>query len=420
MNRSVWARTGIAAAVVLMSAMGHVGVANAAEGDTLSLKIANALRSDRLFMRAGAIFVNVKTKSGDTRDVDGPNGSVATKAELTQLAAAGDNSIRDSLVANGVPLNQASTVASALKRDGTGIPLIVRDMTRLGVNQLGTPPGIKGQAAESMGTAGFSLGYYLNDEHSWAFEAYVLAAPLSTSVTARGATTVRIDAEASPEFEYAKPFGLEGQKILSTKLLPPTVTFGHYWGGKEAKFRPYTGVAAMYAIFYDTKASESLNQYVGGSNPGDTTASIKNTFGYGPMLGFKYQFADTWHLSMNVGHVKLKTKATLTTRNSNLNASTPAIQDLGKPNFSVAATDESGNPLPLPTSLADTIVTAEKVYGPDGNIPGRQIIAQQGGVTAVTTRAVQYLRGKVGDTYSRETETSLSNTILMLSVGTSF
>lgn len=413
MNRSVWARTGIAAAVMLMTAVGHVGVAHAAEGDSLSLKLANALRSDRLFMRAGAIFVKVKTESGDTKDVSGPNGSVATKAELTQLALPSDNTIRDSLVARGFVTNQARAIANLLKADA-GIPLLLKDMTALGIDQLGTPPGIKGAASESMGTAGFSVGYYLGDEHSWVVEAYVLAAPLSTSVTAQRAPTVRVDG-GPPAFEYLKPFGLDGQKILTTRLLPPTVMFGRYWGSKDAKFRPYTGLAAMYAIFSATKASESLNQYVGGSNPGDTTASIKNAFGFGPMLGFKYQLDDSWHVSMNVGHVKLKTKATLTTRNSNLDGNTPAIQDLGKPGFS-AAPDEFGN---FQNSLADTILSAEATYGPDGT-PAKASIAGQGGITAITTRAVQFLRGNVGSTYSRETETKLSNTIFMLSVGTSF
>ena len=328
MNRSVWARSGIAAAVLCVTAVGHVGVAHAEEGDSLSLKIANALRSDRLFMRAGAIFVNVKTESGDTKDVAGPNGSVATKAELTQLYQSADTNIRDSLIARGLTPQQAGSIATNLKNSGRGIPLIVADMTALGVDQLGTPPGIKGEASESMGTAGFSVGYHLSDEHTWVVEAYVLAAPISTSVTARGVSTVRINSDGLEQFEYIKPFGLEGQKILSTRLLPPTIMFGRYWGEKNAKFRPYTGLAAMYAVFYGTKASEALNQYVGGSNPGDTTASIKNAFGFGPMLGFKYQFADSWHVSMNVGHVKLKTKATLTTRNSNFTKDTPAIQDL--------------------------------------------------------------------------------------------
>jgi hypothetical protein len=41
------------------------GQAFAAEGDSLSLKIASALQ-DRMFMRASVLAVKVKTKSGDS------------------------------------------------------------------------------------------------------------------------------------------------------------------------------------------------------------------------------------------------------------------------------------------------------------------------------------------------------------------
>ena len=89
-----------------------------------------------------------------------------------------------------------------------------------------------------------------------------------------------------------------------------------------------TGAMAMYAVFFDTKATPVLNDYVGGSNPGDTTVSIKNAFGAGPVLGFKMNLNDTWHLSLNVGHVKLKTTATIIRMAVRTPGITPAANSL--------------------------------------------------------------------------------------------
>jgi hypothetical protein len=419
MNRSVWARTGIAAAVVLMSAVGHVGVANAAEGDSLSLKIANALRSDRLFMRAGAIHVKVKTKSGDTYDVTGP---VITKADLDALTAPSNNDLKNSLLASGVPLATANFLSSNAGLKGSnGLKLIVNQMTDLGIEALGSPPGIKGVAEKSMNTAGFSLGYYLDDDYHWAVEAYVLAAPLSTSVSAAGRPTVRQDPDG---ISYLRPFGLEGQKIIETKLLPPTVLFGRYWGSKENRFQPYTGAVAMYAIFYKTKATEALNSYVGGSNPGDTTVSLKNAFGVGPSIGFKYNLDDTWHVNFNLSSVKLKTQATIVTRNTLITQKTGAKEDYGLP-ATLFANDPGG--LLAGGSVSDTIETGEITYGigassdPAAATARQKLVASLGGVTAIATKAIAYSKGQQDlGTFVRKNETTLNSTIFMLSVGKTF
>jgi outer membrane protein len=169
--------------------------------------------------------------------------------------------------------------------------------------------------------------------------------------------------------------------------------------------RPYTGVAAMYAIFYDTKATQTLNSYVGGSNPGDTTVSLKNTFGLGPMLGVKYSFDDTWHASFNVGSVKLKTVATLTTRNSFIKTGDAIIQDLGE--------------------LAVPIAAGESLYGgaPCGvnSQSVCDVVRANGGLTTLVSKAISNERGgnSLG-TFVRKTETELTNTIFMLSVGRTF
>jgi outer membrane protein len=396
------------------------GQAFAAEGDSLSLKIATALQ-DRMFMRASVLAVKVKTKSGDTYDVTGP---VLTRADVAAIQAPTTISattpstqataIRDLLIQQGYTAANAVSVARKVSDKNLGLGLLLESMDVQGVAELGTPPGIKGEAKKNMATAGFSLGYYLDDGFRWAVETFVLAAPLSTSVTAHGNSTWRTNNEIG---DYLLPFGLEGQKIISSKILPPTLMIGRYWGAPGARFQPYTGLMAMYAIFYDTRASEALNSYVGGSTPGSTTVSLKNTFGAGPMVGFKYEMNDAWHVGLSVGSVRLKTVATLTTRNTLFTKSSGAIQDFGFPANSDLAS------FGLVNSVSGTIQTGETTFESPGAVTPRvaQIVTANGGLTSLVSKAVAFSRGQSDlGTYVRKNETTLDSTILMMSVGYKF
>jgi len=426
MNGSTWAKSGAKSVAKsgVLAALCSVGLMNgqafAAEGDSLSLKIASALQ-ERTFMRASVLAVKVKTKSGDTYDVTGP---VLTRADVAAIQApttisattpsAQATAIRDLLIQQGYTVANAVSVARKVSDKSLGLGLLLESMDVQGVAEMGTPPSIKGEAKKNMATAGFSLGYYLDDGFRWAVETFVLAAPLSTSVTAHGNSTWRTNNEIG---DYLLPFGLEGQKIISSKILPPTLMIGRYWGAPGARFQPYTGLMAMYAIFYDTKASEALNSYVGGSTPGSTTVSLKNTFGAGPMVGFKYEMNDAWHVGLSVGSVRLKTVATLTTRNTLFTKSSGAIQDFGFPANSDLAS------FGLVNSVSGTIQTGETTFESPGAVTPRvaQIVTANGGLTSLVSKAVAFSRGQSDlGTYVRKNETTLDSTILMMSVGYKF
>jgi outer membrane protein len=429
MNRQGWSRACVSAAASLVMGLTAVG-ARAEGGDTLSLKIASALRSDRLFVRAGAIFVKIKTKSGDTKDITGPvittqelknvfYNKTDDDGELAAILAKYPTVNFDVLPGTARPIDvlyeafsrqpdpqpgRPNKVFGGILDETFGLPLLTKYLDANGLDGIGTPPGISGVASPETGTAGVSLGYYLTDDHTWLVETYVLAAPLSTSVSIRGQAPVlgsanQVEEDANGNVKY-RPIAIDGQKIITSKLLPPSLMLGRYWGDKTWKFRPYTGAMAMYSIFYDTKATQTLNSYVGGSNPGDTTVSIKNTFGVGPVLGFKYQHDDTWHASLNVGHVKLKTVATLTTRNTFIKSGDAILKDLG--------------------AIGGLIGTGEKAYTDPGCSLGVscKVVVANGGLTSLISKGVAAERGSSNlGTYVRKTETELTSTIFMLSVG---
>jgi outer membrane protein len=419
---------------VLMAAVAAAwaqpSLAQSSTDDPLALKLANAVSPDRFFVRAGVIGVKIKTESGDAYDVTGP---LVTRAELQAMVDT--NVIIDAMVANGVsnadPDDSDTTTAGAIQQaltdDVKGIPNIIKSMDARNLTALGAPRGVKAIAKESVGTAGISLGMFLDDEYKWAVEAYVLAVPPKASVNIAGPSLRRTNASGSAQ--TVQPFPLQGQKIIDTKLFPPLLMLGRYWGNKDSRFRPYTGVIGMYAMFYDTKATDALNYFVGGQNPGDTTVSFKNTFGMGPMLGGKFQINDNWHVNLNIGHVKLKTVGTLVTRNTLLTQKTTGVFAYGDdPSLPTTTT---GN------SITSTLQVAELAYWGTPEEPqvlnnfDPSVADKFDSVRSIVSRVVAYQRhiAAGGDpdvapesqgTFVRKSEATLKNTLFMLSVGRTF
>jgi outer membrane protein len=424
MNRFVWSRSALAIAVSACAAL-LPGLAHAEEStpteDSLSLKIANALRPDRFFVRAGVIGVKIKTKSSDTVDVTGP---VMTKWEVGNAFVSGETLTNKDYTNINWKLNEADSDELQTSRlsgwqlvatGSVGAGAIADKIVGVG---LGTPAGITGKAADSAGTAGISLGYFLDDEYKWAVEAYVLAAPLSSSVIASGSADYYSKVNGRIVSSRA-PLSIDGTKIIKTKIVPPLVMFGRYWGDKDARVRPYTGAIAMYAIFTNSTVSDYMNTYVGGSNPGDTTVSMRNTFGMGPMVGVQVKGWGGWHANLNVGNVKLRTQVMLTTRNTMITEATPVVNELGKISYDIA----SGGRI-----VVNTVNGDPATYG-DLNA----IIAQNGGVTGMISKGVAADRaagrtesgvatgdGQTLGTYTRKADAALNNTMFMLSVGRSF
>jgi len=318
MKFSALSRTGFAVALsaVLASMMAP---AQAETVDSIFAKVSPSVR-DRMFFRLNYVYANVKTTSGDAYDVTGP---VLRPNDIQDyLIGPGYNS---AFFANSARTTNFKTRYGLL--DAVS-PAIGDDATAGFTNEangLGTPNGIKGKSQENVGTPVLSVGYYLSDDFSWFFEALVLAAPLKVTVQGDGVNGSGL------------PNGINGKDIIKLKMLPPIGIVGYYFGSKEDVIRPFAGLGASYAMFFDARATETLNAYQGGASAGDTTINIKNVFGVGPFLGFKAQVTDSWHLGLSVGKLKYKTEATLTTRNTTINSSTGVLRDYGP--YAVAGID---------------------------------------------------------------------------------
>lgn len=333
---------------------------------------------DRLFWRLDYIRANVKSTVGAVRDVSGP---VVAKGEISRLKnkpdaffydAAGNvqyTKRNDLITGDPVQLiGQSFTTPGDTLDDALGED--VKNGFKCQAAGLGSPCNMRARGQAMIGTPAISVGYFLGDDHTWAVEAFVLAKPIEVSIYGDG------------------PNQLNGKEIITTKLLPPVVKFGRYFGGKEAKIRPYVGLLGSYAIFYDTEATKNLNNYVGGSSAKDTTINLKNVMGFGLMLGAEASVGDGWNVGLNVGKIRYRTTATITTRNTRIDNDTPATKDYG--NYALNA-----------------IKVGEDEIG-TGKIMCALAKAKNGSTDC-----------NLG-TYRRESSNILDNTLFVLSVGRSF
>lgn len=370
-----YSRMGRAALAVVAGACGLIGPAHAAEaGDSIFSQVAPPMR-DRLFMRLGYVHVDIKTTSGQAYDV---TGNVVNKGDLIDYASQSPELNPGGLACGTVGLS--AFVRNICSNGAT----LDRALDNAGLTGLGAPEGIRARSATTAGTPAISVGYHFSDDYAWTVEAYVLAKPITQKIYGDGLNVT------------GAPNGINGKHIITTDLLPPTFLFGRYFGGREARFKPFLGLAAQYAIFFDTKATSTLNDFQGGANPGDTTVSIKNTFGFGPSVGVQYAINDDWHVSLNIAKVRLKTDATLTTRNTTITSESAVLAD-------------------YPQDVLDAIASAQSL--PVGFQPF--ITRTMQALVAGRNRELGTNDTSLG-TFVRKQETKLDNTMFMLSIGRTF
>lgn len=357
--------------------------------DGLFSKIEPSLR-ERAFMRLNYIHVNVKTTSGDAYDVTGP---VVARGDLGRWLGSGSGytSMFNSGSGTTVPAFfygiAGNGLDAAMVNDG-------RNANCPSLQQgLGTPCGVRAKSDTTVGTPAISVGFFLDQQMNWVLEAFLLAAPIKAEVYGDG------------------PNALNGRKIIETKLLPPTVVLGRYFGSANSRIRPFVGLGGSYALFMDTRATQALNTYQGGGSSDDTTVSIKNALGFGPFFGVKGQLDDDWHISLNVGKLRYKTDATLVTRNTTIVSGAEVLKDYG-PEVT-RANNTTIEALPQrPTTVAVT-------GSPDGFVAGQAV----GGVTGLICDLAKSKYGRNDcnlGTFVRKQSTTLDNTLFMLSVGRRF
>jgi outer membrane protein len=120
-----------------------------------------------------------------------------------------------------------------------------------------------------------------------------------------------------------------GEKIASTKHLPPTVTLNYYMNDAASKFQPFIGLGFNYTVFFEEKVTSNLDNdavidvLARSANPAlanPTITSVTNTdiklddsFGIALHAGFDYAITDNIGVSFSYYKIDIDTEAKVTT-----------------------------------------------------------------------------------------------------------
>ena len=101
-------------------------------------------------------------------------------------------------------------------------------------------------------------------------------------------------------------------QIGEVQALPLTVFFQYRFMEADSQFRPYVGIGATYAYFFNEKGGAALTAM---TNPGGTATTIKvdSKFTVTPQIGLTYAISDKLFVDVFYSKSMLKTRNTFST-----------------------------------------------------------------------------------------------------------
>jgi outer membrane protein len=167
--------------------------------------------------------------------------------------------------------------------------------------------------ALSMGFAGTAVAFEPGD---WLVR--VGASYVSPTSNSHDIVSVESDTSVTFNFSYmmtdvwalevlaAVPFKhdielLNGTKVGSTKLLPPTVSLQYHFMPTE-KFQPYLGVGINFTHFFSEKTIGDLE---------GVDLNLGDSWGLAGQAGFDVLFNDNWFFNLDIRYIDIDTKARL-------------------------------------------------------------------------------------------------------------
>lgn len=360
------------------------------------LKLDNA-SSRNYFVRFGYTYFKPNSKSSLARDVTGPAiargeaQDLVMQNKITTGTSAAAKTCHTTGPTDYSWTDSAGSLNATCNFWGTKLASVLDDgLDADGQLGMGIPPILKSSAAGA-GLFTIQAGMFLDEDHAWAVEPYVFGIPPENKVYGAGNNS------------------LAGKVVLTSQQLPLTVIVNRYFGDKNATIRGSLGLAATYAVFFNARSTQALDDYSGGQ----TDIKINNAFGYGPFAGLQYKLADHWHLNAQVGYVKLKTSATLTTKNTQLTTDGKTLGAVVQ-DFTKLANDPSSTYYETAKALCSAVCdVTDGVYTFNPALSG----------TASTARflaAIQRANGGNLGTYARRQDVNLDPYVFSVSVGYEF
>lgn len=149
-----------------------------------------------------------------------------------------------------------------------------------------TPPGAT-VAVDTTNQLGGSYTRFINDHFGLEF---FLGLPFT------------LDIEASGTLAGAG-------RVAEVDVLAPTLLANYYFTGPKANFRPYISLALNHTIFYNAKATPTLNGLLSGT----TSLDVDNSTGLGAFIGFNHRVRERFFVSGLLGYVDVNADVSLVT-----------------------------------------------------------------------------------------------------------
>lgn len=106
---------------------------------------------------------------------------------------------------------------------------------------------------------------------------------------------VGIEVLAATPFKHS--IELDGNKIATTKHLPPTVSVQYYPMDSASVIQPYVGAGLNMTLFFDEK----------GAVKGNALGPLSDSFGLSVSAGANYHIDDNWMANVGVWYIDIDT-----------------------------------------------------------------------------------------------------------------
>lgn len=143
------------------------------------------------------------------------------------------------------------------------------------------------------------------------------AAGLSGGITYMWSDNLALDVPLALPFKHkvvgAGSFLAGVGKLADTKALPITAVVQYRFGAPTASFRPYLGLGATYAMFFDEKSTLAFTTATGGTRANPTTVTFKDKLVPAMQAGLSFSATPKWFVDVSATYTPLETRGTLST-----------------------------------------------------------------------------------------------------------
>jgi outer membrane protein len=156
-----------------------------------------------------------------------------------------------------------------------------------GVNSNGTLVAGTAVSVEDAWTVDLDISYMLTDH--WGVE-LLLDASSKHDVVGEGAALAPLNT------------------IISSRVLPPSLLLQYHFLPK-GNIQPYVGVGVNYTLFFNEKATDSMNAGLGGVS----NLKLGSSFGLAAQVGADIILNDDWFMNVDVKYIDIDTEVSFDT-----------------------------------------------------------------------------------------------------------